>query len=93
MPHGLNSPGLARWELASTLRVSAACTYLLWLGLLILWQQLVGQGALESAAQTENAVVGLLWRETFDGCEHDFGLLWDQVVTSIVALVYDPLIL
>ena len=43
---------------------------------------------LESAAQTENAVVRLLWRETLDGGEDDFGLLWDQVIASVGVLVY-----
>lgn len=66
-----------------------AIAYLLWLGLLILWQKLVGKGALESAAQTENAVVRLLWWETLDGSEDDFGLLWDQVIASVGVLVYD----
>lgn len=65
-----------------------AVTDLLWLGLLILWQKLVGKGALESAAQTENAVIRLLWWETLDGGEDDFGLLWDQVIASGCVLVY-----
>lgn len=62
--------------------------YLLWLGLLVLWQKLVRKGALESAAQTENAVVRLLWWETLDGGEDDFGLLWDQVIASVCVLMY-----
>lgn len=75
----------------STLGLVSACeksggTYLLWLSLLLLRQQLVAQRALERAAQTENAVVRLLWREALDGCEDDFGLLWDQVIGSVLAL-------
>lgn len=42
---------------------------------------------LESAAQTENAIVRLLWRETLDGGEDGFGLLWDQVIASVGVLV------
>ena len=45
---------------------------------------------LESAAQTENAVIRLLWRETLDGGEDDFGLLWDQVIGSVFQSVHNP---
>ena len=52
---------------------------------------MVGKKAyLESAAQTENAVIRLLWRETLDGGEDDFGLLWDQVIGSVFLSVNYP---
>lgn len=44
----------------------------------------MGEGAyLESAAEAENAVIGLLGRETLDGLENDVGLLGDEVIGSV----------
>lgn len=48
----------------------------------------MGEGAyLESAAEAENAVIGLLGRETLDGLENDVGLLGDEVIGSAAQLV------
>lgn len=38
---------------------------------------------LESSAETEDTVVGLLWRETLEGEKDSLGLFWDQVIGSI----------
>jgi hypothetical protein len=35
---------------------------------------------LHGSADTEDAVVRLLWRESLDGLEHGVGLLWDQII-------------
>jgi hypothetical protein len=50
------------------------------LGPLLLGQELVGHGELESSAQTEDTVVGFLWSETLQGSLHDIVLLGEQVI-------------
>jgi hypothetical protein len=42
---------------------------------------------LESAAEAENAVIGLLGRETLDGLENDVGFLGDEVIGLLVFLL------
>ncbi len=68
------------------------CTYFLGLGPLVLGQQLVGDTALDGAAQSVDTVIGFLGSEAPQGLQNVLVLLDNQIVGSVSMAKKKPLV-